>query len=295
MNRIAVIYDDLHPLLTQVNECLANRHSEFTMIKWSEITFDFYEDCIHCPTLAPYNAIFLDRMGEQERSYHTQLDLLANSDVAFKTVNHPTSYRIARDKTLSQALLTKLRLPVPRGQTVMSASVKIQDLGEDLAIKSSLGFCAKEVWLGKSSQARKALESILKHDGLALVQEYVNNTSRSIWRVDVVDGTAVTINQRFAASAVAFPIVNGAQGGDVKFYNPKSKKLMHIVKLAENVSKSMGLSISGVDMIQNNDGDLMLLEVNPEPDETYNSDLAYLFPNAIAELLLKICEKGKNV
>ena len=169
MNYIAVVHDDHHPLLDQVAAMIESHGAKCALVPWTNLMFEISPTGVSCTSLATFDAVFLDRVGERFRSYHTQLDLLALSDAARRTVNDPTSYRVARDKALAQHAMVRAGLPVPEARVTTGSASAVVGLAEAVALKSTLGVCAEEVWLGPAAEALSHLDSILRHDGMALV------------------------------------------------------------------------------------------------------------------------------
>ena len=209
-------------------------------------------------------------------------------------VNDPRSYWHARDKALTAARLAQAGVETPRtrlcytpvqAKNVMSGPSG----GRPVAVKSLLGVCSDEVLIAGSDELPEAdAAQVISHDGAAVVQDFVENSQRFIWRVDVVDDEAVVVNRRYAYNADGPPLCNGTYGGDIEFVDPAAPEAADPVRLAVRATRAVGLSVSGVDVAVDDRGCFTVLEVNPEPDITVDGvGFREEFPVAIAECVLR--------
>jgi glutathione synthase/RimK-type ligase-like ATP-grasp enzyme len=283
--KIGIIYDDKHPLLAKIIERLEATDTDANLIHYRSLPFTFGR----AHPLEGYSAIYLDRMGEKTSSYTTQLELLSHwqtLDPNLRIVNRPLNYANARNKALAALTLNARHIKTPLTRVVYTwqqlAEFHGQVKSERYVVKSNLGCCANEVHLYPSDGNRKAIEDIFERDGMALIQPFVSNPGRFIWRVDTVNGDVIVCNQRFAFNdSDEAPLCNGTRGGDIRFLPPHNLP-PRVRDLALRAVQCLGLTVAGTDIIESDDGSLYVIEVNPEPDITLDR---YEFPYSIANYL----------
>lgn|GEM_PF-1777420 len=288
IKNIGIIHDEMHPLLNKIAERITAQGSTVQFIHYTELTFGL--DVTNC--LNELDAIYLDRMGELTRSYSTQLALLPslqklNNNIPI--VNDPVHYTVARNKALTAQLLKDHGVSAPNTAIVYSLS-QIDDLAgaqqhNKFIVKSILGCCADDVYIYPDEINRAPISAMLARDGMAIMQIFIERRNRYIWRIDVVDGKVIICNQRFAYNADdELPLCNGNRGGYDVFLNPGDLP-EPIYKLAVETVQILGLIVAGVDLVETDDGQIYVIEVNPEPDITLDK---YEFPDAIADYLIKL-------
>jgi glutathione synthase/RimK-type ligase-like ATP-grasp enzyme len=281
MSKIAIIHDDHHPLLDKIQERLLNRGAEPVLVSWKQLAIG-----MGLPSaLEGISAIYLDRMGERTSSYTTQIELL-NEIVCAPIVNAPKPYAIARNKALTARKLASLGIPTPTSAIVYDChqfnAFRSANPNDFYVVKSIYGCCAKDVYIVAFDATSDQLQSLLDRDGIAVIQSFVLNPLRYIWRIDVVDGQIIVANQRFSFNSDdEMPMCNGTLGGRIQFWNPK--EIPNAVRdLALRTVKGLDLTVAGVDILPDADGNLFVLEANPEPDITLDR---FEFPFAIADYL----------
>ncbi|WP_282875909.1 ATP-grasp domain-containing protein [Pseudomonas peli] len=288
VKNIGIIHDDMHLLLEKIAQRVIAQGSTAHFIHYSALTFGFsVPDC-----LKGLDAIYLDRMGEFTRSYSTQLALLPSlqklsGDIPI--INDPSHYSVARNKALTAQLFKEQGVLAPETAIVYSLA-QIDDLAvvqpqSWFVVKSILGCCADDVHIYPDDKNRAAINAILERDGMAIMQTFIERKSRFIWRVDVVNGKVIVCNQRFAYNADhELPICNGTRGGKIVFLKPDELPA-HIYSLAVEVVQTLGLVVAGVDLVEADNGQIYVIEVNPEPDITLDK---YELPYSIADYLITL-------
>ncbi|GEO28070.1 hypothetical protein AAC03nite_38550 [Alicyclobacillus acidoterrestris] len=283
--KIAVIHDEMHPLLEKIFERLDQCGFQPSYVHWSSL---FTQGGGNHP-LIEFDTVYLDRMGETTPSYSTQILLLkelVENTPSIHIVNSPGSYFVARNKALMAGKLVTENLPTPITKICHNES-QIEDFcqqyGFDFYIaKSFLGCCAEDIYPFANGRIPKEACNILHRDGMIIVQEFVYNPERFIWRVDVVNNQVIQCNQRFAFNDDPnTPLCNGTIGGEIVFWAPEQLP-RDVRDLAIRAVNALGLVIAGVDILVSRTGDLFIAEVNPEPDITLNR---LEFPYAIADYL----------
>ena len=105
----------------------------------------------------------------------------------------------------------------------------------------------------------------------------------------MVDGKIALLNRRFSYEDTTFSKCNGTHGGKIELVDPVMENCCKITELAIKSVSMLGLQIGGVDLIEDDSGNVFVLEVNPEPDATFNGDAPdKSLPHAIASLLIKV-------
>lgn len=287
MARIGVIVDTMHPLLERIQERLRTLGDETRFIPWREIVLrpgaGGHRDCA---------LLYLDRLGEDKRCYLAQIMSLAHAGP--RAINAPDAYARARNKVLAGLALVSKGFLMPPTTIVHSreACAALLKPRKDYAAKSAEGVCSDEVFAFTGTAAPwDKLEPILRRDGQLIVQDFIANPDRFIWRVDIVDGVVVVANRRYAYTPVGqLPICNGTHGGKIVFLRQEEFGAP-ACRLAVDATRALELSVSGVDIVEAEDGRLYVLEVNPEPDITLDR---YEFPYAIADFLHREAAKERT-
>lgn len=209
---------------------------------------------------------------------------------ALKLINDPYKYIITRNKILTALYLKDKGINIP--QTAIITKLEQIDLldYEKLICKPYLGACADGIIPFYADNIPSEVKKMLEADGMIVIQEFVYNPNKFIWRIDIVNGQVIQLNQRYPFNKSSeFPICNGTHGGEIKVWNPKDIP-ENLERLVRQVYDIIGLNVMGIDVLVNEFGELYLLEVNPEPDIT----LDFIeFPYKIAEYLVQECE-GEN-
>lgn len=288
VKNIGIIHDDMHPLLDRIAQRVIAQGSTVQFIPYSALTFGFGPpEC-----LKGVDALYLDRMGELTRSYSTQLALLPSLQKLsgnIPIINDPSHYTVARNKALTAQVFKEHGVPTPETAIVYNLA-QIDDLvGVDkqkkFVVKSILGCCADDIYIYPDDNNRLAIDAMLARDGMAIMQTFIERKNRFIWRVDVVNGKVIVCNQRFAYNTEdELPICNGTRGGEIIFLRPDDLPA-HIYNLAVVTVQTLGLVVAGVDLVETDNGEIYVIEVNPEPDITLDK---YELPNSIADYLITL-------
>ncbi|MFH1653428.1 MAG: ATP-grasp domain-containing protein [Pseudomonadota bacterium] len=289
--KIAIIHDEIHPLINQVVSGLAEKNIEVHLLLWNDFKYQCSDGVIEIfnkdQNLCGFDKIFLERAGEESPSYYTQLRLLKIAQsMGCKIFNDPYAYERARDKASATLILSKNLLPVP--PTILVHNIEeIQDfisLHKDVICKPILGhsgigilpFSEKNIPFDK-------LQELLVKDGVMLLQKYIKGHYQRDVRVDVVNGKIAQCYYRYANDISQFHgdyvVCNVARGGRPAFIDAPSDAR----KLALAAAKCLDLVVAGVDFIENENGELFISEVNPEPNMPGTEGVA--FPKAISNFL----------
>lgn len=288
MKKIAIIINEIHPLIEVIQKNLLLRNHECDFIFWNEVVWEYCPKMKIKSNLDQYNAIYLDRLGEATYSYVIQIIMYCSIGEKIPIINPPENYLIARDKALMSIYFEKYNFIFPKTFVIHNKEgiKKALEYSFDyFVIKSTQGFSSNEVEIvhRKVIPYSKFLKKILKRDKIVIIQEYIENPKDFIWRVDIVDGKVIVANKRFRYNKVGKPICNGTQGGKIIFYNADEID-SEIRDFSIKVCEKMHLSVAGLDIVVSSNNIPYLIEVNPEPDITLNR---YEFPEAIADFLVK--------
>ena len=280
MPTVAIIFDVEHPLILKIREFLTEGSVSVELVSWRDITYSPGK----C-SLDRFDLVYLDRMGEMTRGYAAQIKSLALGSRT-RIINNPAAYWLTRDKAMSALAFHAAGLPAPPTYVCSSLPQLLSfiEAGGSYVFKSTMGYCAEEVTVFNASEPpHQRMLEILERDGTAILQEYIYNPERFIWRVDIVGNEIIVCNQRYSFIESDLPICNGTQGGEVKFWSP-SDVPTPVKELAIQVAKTLEIEVAGIDIIPDQNGNLFVIEVNPEPDITLDR---YEFPQAIATYIAK--------
>jgi glutathione synthase/RimK-type ligase-like ATP-grasp enzyme len=296
--KIAIVYDLIHPLLEVIKEGVERHGIDVYFVHWQSIAFTF---SIHQTlpsivmsgfSLEDFDAVYLDRMGEATKLYLSQVELFASVSACFSVpvINDPWSYRLARDKIASAFAFHSLNLTTPK--TLVASNLeeieKFCQVGKSYVLKPALGCCGSNVVpFSSPSEVSERASQLLEIEGTLLVQEFITQKDRFIWRIDLVDSEIIVANKRYSHREDELAICNGTLGGVVEFFAPDDVP-GKVSDLAICAVKKLGLSLAGVDLLQADDEEIYLIEVNPEPDITMNR---YEFPFAIAGFLVRLAKQ----
>ena len=156
--------------------------------------------------------------------------------------------------------------------------------GSKYIVKSAQGVCSNEVIAFQNGFIPLGrIQEWIDRDGQVLIQQFIYNPQKYIWRIDIVSSEIIVANRRYCYNKDdALPICNGTHGGSIEFIDTNNVPT-EIKGIALASVKALELDVAGVDIIINDRNIPFLLEVNPEPDITLDR---YEFPHAIANLLI---------
>lgn len=290
---IALLVDEQHPLIPELIRAITSAGARARAVHWRELAFEIDRTGrVTDPTLADVDAVYLDRLAEEERCYATQFRLLEKWSLTHSVaiINPPDSYWPARDKALSAMMLGSNGIPTPPTHVChdLGALRTAVHTPSVVVVKSTQGFCAREILIGEGRDIEDdALASLLECDGAAVVQPFIDNPARFVWRIDVVDGQVIVIRREYAVNASGPPLCNGDRGGVVEFVDQHEEVAYEPAQLAIRAAALLRIPVAGVDIAVDGNGQLFVLEVNPEPDlPTDGEKIRNEFPEAIARCLL---------
>jgi len=176
-------------------------------------------------------------------------------------LNSSTAIQNAANKFYSFFLFKQAHLPIPRTVVTSELEVAMNTLAdfETAIAKPIFGSQGKGIYKLETSQPdlKQKLATLLKDRGVLYLQEFVPNPGRDI-RVFVVGEEA--LGAIYRVSQQGSFISNLSQGGTPH----KCELTEEIEQLAIRATKAVGADFAGVDLIESEDG-LVLLEVNATP------------------------------
>ena len=169
----------------------------------------------------------------------------------------------SRDKLHSLQTMDQAQLPIPRSAVIASPRALIAAVqavgGLPVVIKLIRGTQGRGVVLARNlATAAAVLEKVRAARRQALVQEFIAEADGRDQRLIVVGNHCVAAMERVAVDGEFR--ANLHRGGKAVPFKPDEKS----ERLAVAAAKAHGLAVAGVDLLQSNQGPL-LLEVNSSP------------------------------
>lgn len=169
----------------------------------------------------------------------------------------------SRDKLHSLQTMDQANLPIPRSAVIASPRALVAAVqavgGLPVVIKLIRGTQGKGVVLARNlATAAAVLEKVHAARRQALVQEFIAEAAGRDQRLIVVGNRCVAAMERVAVDGEFR--ANLHRGGTAVPFEPDEKTK----RLALAAAKAHGLAVAGVDLLQSNEGPL-LLEVNSSP------------------------------
>ena len=176
--------------------------------------------------------------------------------------NDAVSVERTVDKAMTSFLLMKSRIPTPPVWVCETAGaahdiVRTQlDKGCAIVQKPLFGNCGRGLQLIDSREYRLDAELI---NGVYYLQRFIDQADHNgrDWRIFVINHRAVAAMERTSEHWVT----NRARGGECR----PAELTPELRGLAENASRATGILYGGVDIIRNNRGEFLVLEVNSVP------------------------------
>lgn len=210
----------------------------------------------------PIPDCIIPRIGQRKPSYTLsvirQFEMLKVS-----SLNASQAIGRSRDKLRALQILSQHNIGIPRTfflDSMADIEVALDHVGKSpFVIKIPEGTQGTGVILAESVRsARSILESLLAQGRHVLVQEFIAESNGNDVRVIILGGRLVAAMRREAA-ANDFRS-NLHRGG----HHSKIELSVELKKTAQIAARALGLQFAGVDLIESNDGPLVL-EVNSSP------------------------------
>ena len=195
--------------------------------------------------------------------------------------NNDTFNVICKKKHLTYSLLKDFVL-MPRTKIIYEDKSKdIEDIKNEivseysfpLVVKTNSGLMGQGVFLCKGiNQVHAALENIFSvnnrhYDGIALAQEFISYSSE--YRVVVFMNKVMFVYKK-TFEGQRFSEVDGSayQKKEIPVLVEDVEIINKISSFVESITKATPLEFSGIDLVQDSEGRLVLLELNTHPGFT---------------------------
>jgi tetrahydromethanopterin:alpha-L-glutamate ligase len=190
-----------------------------------------------------------------------KFDLLRQFEHSMPVMNSPMAIQNAANKFFSFYLFKRAHVPIPHTTITAEFQIALNTLKEfrSVIVKPTFGSQGKGIIKLESSQPdlKLRLAELLKERGVLYLQEFVPNPGRDI-RVFVVGEAALGAIYRVALSGSV--VSNLSQGGTPV----KCELTEEMAELAIRATKAIGADFAGVDLVEGEEG-LLVLEVNGTP------------------------------
>lgn len=190
-----------------------------------------------------------------------KFDLIRQFENSIPVMNSSAAIQNAANKFLSFYRFKQVQLPIPRTVVTAELGVALKAVDEwgSAVVKPIFGSQGKEIEKLDNSQPdlKSKLAGLLKKRGVLYIQDFIPNPGRDI-RVFVVGEEALGAIYRVSVGD-SF-VSNLSQGGTPVACTVTEE----MEKLAIRATKSVGADFAGVDLIEGEEG-LLVLEVNGTP------------------------------
>jgi gamma-F420-2:alpha-L-glutamate ligase len=199
--------------------------------------------------------------------------------LGIKCFNDSKSIKICKDKLYSQQIFAENKLPIPKtmlSKCPINVDLVENNIGFPLVVKPISGSQGSGVFLSDNKRSFKDLMQLIENiDQKAnlVLQEFISFSKGFDLRVFTINYEAVAGMKRTGAEG-DFKANFSIEGSKVE----KIKLTPEIKELAENVARSIGLKIGGIDLLFTEDG-FKICEANFSPglkgiEKTNDIDIA---------------------
>ena len=233
---------------------------------------------------------------EYTRDSDSVLSMIRNSDYTFFRMAPVSLNRYAelneslRSETLRNMLrafdkyeafleLERNGIATPRTCLVIG-DVLPKGFDYPVVLKVACGNQGNGVELVRNKEESVVLKELREMGDKVICQEYIETAKGSDKRLIAVDGIVVAAMRRMAVQG-NFK-ANLHQGGIAEVYNPSEKE----IDMAVRATECLGLDFAGVDIVDGNDGPL-ILEVNPSPGFKISEIVGFDVPELIINRLIE--------
>jgi len=191
-----------------------------------------------------------------------RVDLLHRLErLGVPVVNRPSAIERAVDKYYALTVLEQAGLKVPKTvvtEKPVEAFKAFSQLGGDVVVKPVFGSRGLGVTRASDQEAAGRIFRLLSYNHFVLYeQEFVWHGGRDM-RCFVIDGEVVASMYRVAGSGWK---TNVSRGGTPVPFKPPN----HVKQAAVKAAEALGCEIAGVDLMETEDGILLVHEVNSQP------------------------------
>jgi len=244
-----------------------------------EIIFD-----LHSNNWNHYDVV-VERCVTQSRALYA---LRILNDWGVRTVNTHRVVQICGDKLETSSALVRDNIPTPRCKvafTPESALTAIEEMGYPVILKPAIGSWGR---LLSKINDREAAETILEHKevlgsyqhSIFYIQEYINKPARDI-RSFVVGDENIAAIYRYSEHW----ITNTARGGRAE----NCPVTPEIAQLSLAAARAVGGGVVAVDLLETQDGRLLINEVNHTMEFRNSIDTTGVnIPEVVVDYVVKV-------
>ena len=244
-----------------------------------EIIFD-----LHSNNWNHYDVV-VERCVTQSRALYA---LRILNDWGVRTVNTQRVVQICGDKLETSAALVRDNIPTPRCKvafTPESALTAIEEMGYPVILKPTIGSWGR---LLSKINDREAAETILEHKevlgsyqhSIFYIQEYIDKPARDI-RSFVVGDENIAAIYRYSEHW----ITNTARGGRAE----NCPVTPEIAQLSLAAARAVGGGVVAVDLLETQDGRLLINEVNHTMEFRNSIDTTGVnIPEVVVDYVVKV-------
>lgn len=241
---------------------------------------------LHTGSLAGYDAVLVRTMpaGSLEQIIF-RMDLLHAAEAkGVRVINPPRALETCVDKYLTNVRLEAAGLPIPKtivAQTCDDAMQAFEALGRDVVVKPLFGSEGRGmVRITDAEVAWRTFQTLATVQNVIYVQQFLKHPGWDV-RAFVIDGQVVAAMKR--SNSLDWR-TNVAQGGTAEPFLTDNA----IRSLAVASAQATGATITGVDLIQNEHREWIVIEVNAVPGWRALSEVCHIdIAKSVAAILKK--------
>ena len=207
-----------------------------------------------------YDCLLLKGSFRYAQLLRSLADLFSTNDSVFLPIQSD-AYTVAHDKLLTQLMLQKKNLPMPRtylSATMDAAKDVLEKMNYPIIMKFPQGTQGKGVMFADSfASASTILDALDALNQPFIVQEYVETNSSDVRLLVIGDEVVAGMKRKGKGSDKR---ANLHKGGSAEAFVPDA----YMSKIAVEAAKSLGADIAGVDILEGTTGPL-IIEVNISP------------------------------
>ncbi|MDM8527891.1 lysine biosynthesis protein LysX [Anaerolineales bacterium HSG24] len=280
--KIAILLSRMRVEEKLLIQAFKNRNIDFDIIDDRKIIFDLKQNGWH-----KYDVV-IERCVNHSRALYA---LRILNDWGIPTVNKYEVALVCGNKLETTSALIRDKIPVPGCKvafTPESALKAIEELGYPVVLKPAVGSWGR---LLSKVNDRETAEAILEHKqvlgsyhhSIFYIQEYINKPARDIRSFVIGDETVAAI-YRYSDHW----ITNTARGG--RSENCPVTPEVH--DLSYRAAQAVGGGVLAVDLLETEDGELLINEVNYTMEFRNSIDTTGVdIPNRVVDYLLKVGRK----
>lgn len=191
-----------------------------------------------------------------------RMDVLARFEASgLPVVNPPKSLECAIDKYLTTARLQAADVPVPPTivcETTSAALAALEQLGGDVVVKPLFGAEGRGiVRVTDPDMGWRVFSTLERLQSVIYLQKFIEHPGFDT-RVLVLDGNIIGGMKRYSPNDFR---TNVARSGRGELHIPSAIE----AELAIRAAQATGVRFAGIDILQNRDGQPLVLEVNAVP------------------------------